>query len=244
MRRYRAGSMVTGESLYGARSLALWAASDAPAVSPPSHRVQSTVRRRMPPEPHRTHVRNTVVMIVLAILAAATWIATWQRQAAARPATASADARAARVTTCAGRGCSGTDEQGRVTYRIFAERLERCPAKSDCELDGRQRRLRSPRTIPLVHVGRERADAPKDGSQLDLVGNVEVRSSPVGRLESRDNRHGAAAVFARHLERRVGRKSWRSVSATGNSRAVGLRTDLKEDTLELESQVHGTLRSS
>ena len=71
-------------------------------------------------------MRNTIVMIVLAILAAATWVATWERQDATPPVERVKPtgplgyyARGARL--------SGTDEQGRPTYHIFAERLDEVP---------------------------------------------------------------------------------------------------------------------
>src|SRR5512134_1598775 len=80
----------------------------------------------------------------------------------------------------------------------------------------------------------------RDGSQLDLSGNVEVRSVPTDEanrltiateklLFSPDT---SSAESDEAVEIRVG--DWQL-------HAVGLRTHLKEDTLELESQVHGTL---
>jgi LPS export ABC transporter protein LptC len=186
----------------------------------------------------RPLVRNTVVMLLLAILAAATWVATWQREDAASPVDRAAQteplgyyARGARVTS--------TDERGRPAYRIFADRLDELPGEDRLELTG-------------VNVHYEPADATawtltaatakyaRDGSRLDLKGNVEVRSSPTDgsrpltfateRLRFSPDTSSAESDGA--VQIRVG--DWQLD-------AIGLRADLKEQTLTLESVVHGTL---
>jgi LPS export ABC transporter protein LptC len=79
-----------------------------------------------------------------------------------------------------------------------------------------------------------------NGAQLDLVGNVEARSAPAKGsnpwtittqklLFSPDS---SRAESDEPVEIRVG--DWRL-------RSVGLRADLKGDTLALESRVHGTI---
>ena len=80
-------------------------------------------------------MRNTIVTVVLAIVAAALWITTWQRQGETPAVERVADteplgyyARGARI--------SGTDEEGRVTYRIFAERLDEVPGEERLDLTG------------------------------------------------------------------------------------------------------------
>jgi LPS export ABC transporter protein LptC len=183
-------------------------------------------------------LRNTVVMVVLAILAAATWVATWQRQDETPRVERSADtqplgyyARGARL--------SGTDEQGRLTYRVFAERLDEVPGEQRLQLTG-------------VNVDYQPADETAwtftaasakyawDGSQLDLVGNVDIRSSPVS---------GSRPVTIA-TERMVFSPDTSSAESDGpveihvgdwQLRGVGLRAHLKEDTLELESVEHATL---
>ena len=65
-------------------------------------------------------------MLVLAVLAAATWIATWQRDDASPPI--DRDPHAEPLGYYArGARLAGWDEQGRLTYRIFAERLDELP---------------------------------------------------------------------------------------------------------------------
>lgn len=177
-------------------------------------------------------------MVVLAILAAATWVATWERQDATPPVERVEPAgplgyyaRGARL--------SGTDEQGRLTYRIFAERLDEVPGEERLQLTG-------------VNVDYQPADETAwtltaasakyawNGSQLDLNGDVEARSMPADGsrpltitteklLFSPDT---SSAESDEEVEIRVG--DWQL-------RAVGLRADLKGPTLALESLVHGTI---
>jgi LPS export ABC transporter protein LptC len=183
-------------------------------------------------------VRNTVVMIVLAILAAATWIATWQRQDASQPVDRVAEAEPLGVYTRGAR-LSGTDEQGRLTYRIFAERLDEVPGDERLQLTGVNVDYQPPDDTAWL-LSAATAKYARDGSQLDLLGNVEVRSSPTDGSEpltivtekllfSPDT---SSVESDESVQIRVG--DWQLS-------AVGLRTHLKEDTLELESQVHGTL---
>src|SRR5688572_20595501 len=101
--------------------------------SPLGSRVQSSVGAQAALGV-RSSVRNTVVMVVLAIIAAATWILTWQRMdvdpllvdRAAEPGPLGYYARGAHLT--------GWDEQGRLRYRIFAERLEELPGEERLQL--------------------------------------------------------------------------------------------------------------
>ena len=178
-----------------------------------------------------------MVMLVLAILAAATWVATWQREDEAPVVEQTAEAeplgyyaRGARV--------SGTDDQGRLTYRIFAERLVELPGDQRLQLTGVSMDY-WPAEERAWSLSAASAEYARDGSLLDLMGGVEVRSAPTDGskpltiateklLFSPDTSSAESdAAFVIH----VGDMQW-----TG----VGLRTLLKEHTLELESQVHGT----
>ena len=200
---------------------------------------RTIVRRRRKPPPCQGHsLRNTVVMVVLAILAAATWVATWERQDATPPVERVKPtgplgyyARGARL--------SGTDEQGRLTYRIFAERLDEVPGEERLQLTG-------------VNVDYQPADETAwtftaasaqyawDGSQLDLNGDVEAQSSPTdgsrpltfateSLVLSPDT---SSATSDEAVKIRVG--DWQLDG-------IGLRADLKEHTLALESVEHGRL---
>jgi LPS export ABC transporter protein LptC len=205
--------------------------------SPFGSRVQSSVGGASRPRQGRT-LRNTVVMVVLAILAAATWIATWERLDVGAPVDQPPEsgplgysARGARL--------SGTDEQGRLMYRVFAERLAEIPGEERLQLIG-------------VNVDYQPADETtwtlmaasgtyaRNRSQLDLLGNVELRSMPADGsdpmtivtdklLFSPDT---SIVESDEKVEIRVG-----DLHLSG----VGLRSDLKGSTLKLESEVHGTI---
>ena len=177
-------------------------------------------------------------MVVLAIFAAATWIATWQRLDVGplvdRPSTAGPLGYSAR-----GARLSGTDEQGRLTYHVFAERLAEVPGEERLELIG-------------VNVDYQPADDTewtlmaasgtyaRNRSQLDLLGNVEVRSMPA------DGSHAVTIVtdkllFSPDSSRIESDEKVEIRVGDLHLRGVGLRSDLKEGTLKLESDVHGTI---
>ena len=191
------------------------------SASPLSHRVQSTVGGGMPLRASRSHVRNTVVMIVLAILAAATWIATWQRPDAGPPVDRERRRGSRSGYYLRGARLLGTDEQG----RIIVSRLRRTPRRASRRRATAARRASTSTIEPADEtawaLSAASASAPKDGSQLDLARQRRGSQHTGRRLGAGDDRHGAAAVFARHFERRVGRDAWRSVSAIGNSAASG-----------------------
>jgi LPS export ABC transporter protein LptC len=183
-------------------------------------------------------VRNTVVMLVLAIVAAATWVWTWQRQDDAPAAEPPADA-APLGYYALGARLSGTNEEGRVMYRVFADRLDEVPGQQGLHLTGVTVDYR-PADETAWLLSAASAQYARDGSQFDLRGNVEVRTVPTdgedavtiateSLLFSPDT---SSAESDEAVEIRVG--DWQL-------RAVGLSTHLKEDTLQLESQVHGTL---
>lgn len=183
-------------------------------------------------------MRNTIVMLVLAILAGATWIATWPREDASPPVERAA-ATAPLGYYAKGARLVGWDEQGRQTYRIFAERLDELPGEERLQLTGVNVDYR-PADQTAWTLTAASAMYAWNGAQLDLVGNVEARSTPAKGsnpwtittqklLFSPDS---SRAESDEPVEIRVG--DWRL-------RSVGLRADLKGDTLALESRVHGTI---
>jgi len=184
-------------------------------------------------------VRNTVVMILLAILAAAaTWFATLQRQETA-PAVERAENTEPLGYYIRGARVQRTDEEGRVAYQVFADRLDELPNDQRLQLTGVKVEYRPADETPWW-ISAATASSAKDLSQIDLVGDVELRSAPTDGsepwtvvTESLRFSGDTSKAEAEHLvEIRVG--DWRFD-------AVGLRVDLKGETLELESQVHGTL---
>jgi LPS export ABC transporter protein LptC len=186
---------------------------------------------------HRTFVRNTVVMLVLAILAAATWVATWPRQAPDAPAGTGADTRPLGYYVRGAR-LLGTDEEGRVLYRINAENFDELPDEQRLQLTGVDIEY-LPADGTAWTLSATSASAPKDASLLDLVGTVEVSSTPTDGSKPltilteklRFSPDTSSAESDEAVQIRVG--DWRLDG-------VGLRMHLKGDSLELESQVHGT----
>ena len=174
-------------------------------------------------------------MVVLAALAVATWIYGRTPAIAPRPLPAEGAQplgyylRAARML--------GTDEQGRIAYRILADNLEELPQQQRLKLDG-VRIEYLPADADTWLISANAGTAPKDGSELELNGNVRLRSEP------RDG--GKAVVIAAETLRFFPNTS-SAESDTPVSISVGdwhveagrLRTLLKGDVLELESKVHG-----
>lgn len=182
-------------------------------------------------------MRNTVVMIVLAILAAATWVATWQRQAVA-PAVERIEDAEPLGYYIRGARFSGTDEHGRVTYRVVAERLDELPGDQRLQLTGVEVDYR-PTDDAAWSMSAATASAAKDGSQLDLLGSVEVRSAPAdgsGPWTIRSD----ALHFWPETSKAESRDPVEVHIGDWKFDAMSLRMDLKGQTLELES-VRGTL---
>lgn len=177
-------------------------------------------------------------MIVLAALAAATTLATWRGDEASPPVESVAEAEPLGYYARGAR-LSRTDEQGRFAYRIFAERLDELPGDEALQLTGVRVEYR-PADETAWSLTAASAKYTRDGSLLDLVGEVEVRSSPAAGskpvtitterlLLSPDTSSAESGEAVRIL---VG--DWQLDG-------VGLSADLKGHVLELESQVHGTL---
>lgn len=177
-------------------------------------------------------------MIVLAILAAATWLLTWQREAAA-PTLERVQGAEPLGYYIRGARVQRTDEEGRVAYQVFADRLDELPDNQRLQLTGVRVEYRPADEMPW-RISAASASSAKDLSQIDFVGDVELRSAPTDGSEPwtvvtetlRFSGNTSKAEAEHLVEIRVG--DWRFD-------AVGLRVDLKGETLELESQVHGTL---
>lgn len=181
-------------------------------------------------------MRNTVAVIVLALLAAATGLLRWQR-ATPNPTPAVDESTSPLGYYVSGARLLGTDEQGRIAYRVFADRLAELPAEQRLTLDNPRVEYgpegETPWTMSAVS-----ASAPKDRSRFDLVGDVELKSAPVDGSET-------TTVITQKLRFSADR----SIAETDDAvtvrfgdwqfDAVGLHVDLKADTLELESQGHG-----
>jgi LPS export ABC transporter protein LptC len=184
-------------------------------------------------------VRNTVVMVVLAILAAATWIATWQREDASQPVDQMTDA-APLGYYARGARIAGTDEQGRLAYRIFAERLDELPGQEQLQLTGVNVEYRAADDMAWS-LSAASATYSRDGSKLDLAGGVEARSAPTDGSKPLTILT-EKLVFSPDTSVVEALEGVLILVGDWQLRGAALRTHLKGDTLELESPVHGTLR--
>jgi LPS export ABC transporter protein LptC len=182
-------------------------------------------------------LRTIVVLVVLAILAGATWLATWSSRQPTPPATTDA-AEHPLGYYLHGARILGTDELGRVTYRILADRLDELPDEERLRLERVSVEYR-PVDATSWDISAASGSAPKDGSELALEGQVELRSARTDDTEPvviaterlRFSPDTSSVESDEPVEIRVG--DWRL-------NARGLRTHLKDDTLKLESEVHGT----
>ncbi len=180
-------------------------------------------------------MRNTLVMVVLAMFAVATWL--YGRIPATTARTLSSEGtqplgyylRAARML--------GTDEQGRVAYRILADNLEELPEQQRLKLDG-VRIEYLPADADSWLISATAGTGPKDGSELELTGDVSLRSEP---------RNGGKAIVIAAETLRFFLQSSSAESERPVTISVGdwrveagrFRTLLKGDIVELESNVHG-----
>ncbi len=186
----------------------------------------------MPPVLLEVSLRNTVVTLLLALVAAALWLATWQRQGAAPEVERSPDTRPLGYYIH-GSKITRTDEEGRVTYRVLAERLDELPGEDRLQLTGVKVEY-LPVDDTAWSISAATASSPKSGSPLDLVGSVELKSVPTDGSEPRSVETDALrfwpdtsiAETAALVHFRVG--DWQISGA-------GLYADLKGDTLKLES---------
>jgi LPS export ABC transporter protein LptC len=181
-------------------------------------------------------MRNTVVMIVLALLAAATGLVRWQRETPA-PAPAVGESTSPLGYYLHGARLLGT-ERGRVVYRVSAARLEELPGEDRLRFETVSVDYR-PNDASAWEISAATASGSRDGSLLELAGNVELRSAPedaatpvfFATAKLRFSPDTSIAESAEPVEFRVG--DWQL-------EAKGLRTNLKDETLTLESEVHGT----
>ena len=176
-------------------------------------------------------------MAVLAILAAGTWLLNWQREPSREVLPRGNDDRPLGYYVLDARWL-GTDDAGRIAYRISADRLEEMPDQDLLRLTGVEV-LFEPADETPWSISATAANAPKDASLLDFEGNVELKSSPTDGTEP-------VAISTERLRFLPDSSSAESDEAVrirvGDFAlsAVGLSTRLKGDTVRLESKVHGT----
>jgi LPS export ABC transporter protein LptC len=131
----------------------------------------------------------------------------------------------------------GTDEDGRVLYRVWAGRAEERPDEDRLVLSDVRVEYQPALDVPWkLRAGS--GEARTSESYLDLSGSVELAREP---------QDGGERTVVRTRRMRLEPETFVASTAEavsvifGDKRldAVGMRVDLKDDLLELESDVHG-----
>lgn len=179
--------------------------------------------------------RELFALGALAVVAMLTWL--WSRQGADEaPPAAAADA-AAPGYYLRGASIVGTDEEGRALFRVQAASAEELPAQNSLRLSDVAVRYQPEAEVPWVLTATEGRAFP-EATYLDFSGDVKlVRSA---RPDS-----GPMMIEATSL--RLEPETF-DVRSDGPVRlhfdgprldAIGLSANLKAESLQLESNVHG-----
>jgi lipopolysaccharide export system protein LptC len=182
----------------------------------------------------RISLRNTIAGLLLSAAAAASWY--WSRPVAVVDQTEQTSS-VPQGYYLAGAVLLGTDETGKVIYEVAATRAEERPDQSELLLSSVRVQYR-PATEVHWLLTASNGEAPTDGSYLILQGEVELASSPTDGSESTIIRTSRLLLepqmYAAISEEPV------SVFFGGERLdAVGMKAYLKDDRLELESNIHG-----
>jgi lipopolysaccharide export system protein LptC len=164
---------------------------------------------------------------------------TWYLRSPSAPAASAAVARDSRPLGYYLRGARllGTDDSGQITYTISADSAEEVPQAGALELRGVAIEYGPENAIPW-EVTAARATAPTSGGHVELTGSVELRSKPS------DGGAPTVIVTDRLLftpDQFIAESASPVELRLGDSvlNAVGLKAHLKDDSVELESEVHG-----
>jgi lipopolysaccharide export system protein LptC len=180
-------------------------------------------------------LRNTLVMVVLAAFAVATWL--YGRPAAAPQRPVAAGGAPPLGYYIRGARILGTDDQGRVEYQISADSLEELPGQERLKLDA-VRVEYHPADSDAWWISAMSASGPKDRSELDLTGDVTLRSEPAGGRDPTIITAESLRFFPDSST--VESDMPVSLKVGGWELEAGkLRTRLKGDVVQLESEVHG-----
>lgn len=181
------------------------------------------------------NIKNVVSIIFLSIVAGASWY--WSRTGT--------------VTTNMGEFPNNlrlgyylsdaeivrTKEDGQPLYKLWARRAEEQPSENRLFLSGVRVEYRPTEDIPWF-LSAESGEAPTDESYIDLRGAVELLNEP---QDQRDRTLVRTQALRFEPENLVA-SSGGSVSLfVGDRRldAMGIRVYLRDERLELESEVHG-----
>jgi LPS export ABC transporter protein LptC len=174
-------------------------------------------------------------MLLLGAAAVASWIYSRPEPVAA-PRRASGD-EAPLGYYLRGARLVGTDANGQVAYRILADRLEEQPDQERLLLEQVRIEYHPANEVPW-QITAGTGSAPKDASELELGGGVELRSEPTDgsspvQISTQSLRFtpGTSSIASDQTAKlRIG--DW-------HLEGKGLRAHLKDERLQLESDVHG-----
>jgi LPS export ABC transporter protein LptC len=181
-------------------------------------------------------VRNLILILLLGAAAAASWYFSLPEPQEERRESNPGGAPVGYYLS--GASILGTDENGRVAYSLVAQRLEEHPNEDRLLFVGVQIDYRPADTTPW-RITAATGSAPKNRALVDLAGDVELKSQPQSGQPIRIATQKLTFVPATA----IATTDDPVTLAIGHWQfdAVGLRTQLKDQSLRLESKVHGKL---
>ncbi len=120
-------------------------------------------------------VRNLILIVLLGAAAAASWW--WSRPAPVEAPRSRASGDQDLGYYLRGARMLGTDESGRVAYKIFADRLDERPGEDRLLLERVQIDYHPPDQMPWV-ITAGSGSATRDRSEIELADGVEIQSQP------------------------------------------------------------------
>lgn len=180
-------------------------------------------------------MRNLLLIVLLGAAAVASWL--FSRPALIEPSRRGAAGDSELGYYLRGARMLGTDANGRAVYRILADRLEERPDEERLLLDRVQIEYRPTGQLPWV-ITAGSGSATRDHSELELKDGVEIRSQPT---DGSAPVHVTTSTLTFLPPSSSAETDQRVVIDVGSwhLEGVGLRSLLKDDRVELKSDVHG-----
>jgi LPS export ABC transporter protein LptC len=180
-------------------------------------------------------LRNLLLIVLLGAAAVASFL--WSRPTPVEAPRRRADADAELGYYLRGARMLGTDASGRGVYRILADRLEERPNEERLLLDRVQIEYHPAGELPWV-ITAGSGSATRDHSELELKDGVEIRSQPT---DGSAPVHVTTSALTFRPPSSSAESDQRVVIDAGSWQlnGVGLRSLLKDQRLELKSDVHG-----